>query len=193
MFPIPGATAEGPPAMPKRLKTPPHRDFKFIRGPRGRDVIRIKLPSGGVGFVATTIPQEVLAAFAKSLSRKIAKSRRLARAAGGETGDLFGYAEAETYRGPAMTDIVARLEIRGRVQGVGYRWSMAAEAMRCGVRGWVRNRRDGSVEATVAGTHEQVDRLITWARRGPESAAVESVHVFSGEGSFESFEQLPTA
>jgi hypothetical protein len=50
-----------------------------VSGRRGRDVIRINLPSGGVGFVATTIPREVLAAFAKSLSRKIAKGRRLAR------------------------------------------------------------------------------------------------------------------
>lgn len=179
--------------MPKRLKTPPHRDFKFIRGHRGRDVIRINLPSGGVGFVATTIPRDVLADFAKSLSRKIAKRRRLARAGVGETGDLFGYAEAETRRGPSVTDIVARLEIRGRVQGVGFRWSMVEEARRCGVRGWVRNRRDGSVEATVAGTQQQVDRLISWARRGPDSATVESVEVFEGEGSFASFEQLPTA
>jgi acylphosphatase len=192
MFPIQGAIAEGPPAMPKRLKTPPHRDFKFIRGHRGHDVIRIKLPSGGVGFVATMIPQEVLAAFAKSLSRKIAKSRRLARASVGETGDLFGYAEAEAYRGPSMTDIVARLEIRGRVQGVGYRWSIAQEAGRCGVRGWVRNRHDGSAEALLAGNQEQVDRLIAWARRGPDSALVESIDVFEGEGSFASFEQLPT-
>lgn len=159
----------------------------------GRDGIRINLPSGGVGFVATTIPQEVLAAFAKSLARKIAKRRRLARTGGGKTGDVFDYAEAETYRGSAMYDIVARLEIRGRVQGVGYRWSMAQEAGRCGVRSWVRNRRDGSVEAMLAGTQEQVDRLVTWARRGPDSARVKSVEVFQGAGSFASFEQLPTA
>ena len=66
--------------MSKRLKARPHRDFKFIRGRRGRDVIRISLPSGGVGFIATTITREVLAAFAKSLARKIAKGKRRARA-----------------------------------------------------------------------------------------------------------------
>jgi len=66
----------------KRLKTPPHPDFKFIRGRRGRDVIRVNLPSGGVGFIATTIPRSALKAFAESLTRKIAKRKRLARTLG---------------------------------------------------------------------------------------------------------------
>lgn len=65
--------------MPKRLKTPPNPAFKFIRGRRGRDVIRIDLPSGGVGFVATTIPPRALKAFAEFLARKMAKRKRLAR------------------------------------------------------------------------------------------------------------------
>lgn len=65
--------------MTKRLKTPPHPDFTFIRGRSGRDAIRIKLPSGGVGFVATTIPRAALDAFARSLARKIAKRKRLGR------------------------------------------------------------------------------------------------------------------
>ncbi len=91
-----------------------------------------------------------------------------------------------------MVETVLRLEIRGLVQGVGYRWSMADQARRLGVRGWVRNRRDGSVEATVAGPQEAVDRIVAWARRGPRSAMVETVEVFVAEGSFDGFDQLPT-
>jgi acylphosphatase len=57
----------------------------------------------------------------------------------------------------------------------------------------VRNRQDGSVEAALAGPQAQVDRLVAWARRGPNSAVVESVEVFEAEGAFETFEQRPTA
>jgi acylphosphatase len=91
-----------------------------------------------------------------------------------------------------MTETVLRLEIRGRVQGVGYRWAMVEEARRHGVRGWVRNRRDGSVEAIVSGPPEAVDRIVAWARKGPPSAIVAAVDVFAGEGSFDSFDARPT-
>lgn len=94
--------------------------------------------------------------------------------------------------GVKVAESVLRLEIRGRVQGVGYRWSMVGQARRLGLRGWVRNRRDGSVEAVVAGTAEQVERIVSWARRGPEAALVEAVEVFPAEGTFDSFEQRST-
>ena len=86
-----------------------------------------------------------------------------------------------------------RLEIRGGVQGVGYRWAMVEEARRLGLRGWVRNRRDGSVEAMVMGAPEAIDQIVGWARKGPAAAVVAAVDVFDGEGRFDSFEQWPTA
>jgi acylphosphatase len=95
-------------------------------------------------------------------------------------------------RGSTVHDVVHRLEIRGEVQGVGYRWSMVREARRLGVCGWVRNRSDGSVEAMVAGGAEAVAQLVQWARSGPPSALVGSVMVHPGAGSYTSFEQRAT-
>jgi len=92
-----------------------------------------------------------------------------------------------------MAETVLRLEIRGRVQGVGYRWSMVEKARGLGIRGWVRNRRDGSVEATVAGPREAVDAIVAWARRGPGPAVVATVDIFAAEGCFDSFDPRPTA
>lgn len=84
---------------------------------------------------------------------------------------------------------VRHLVITGRVQGVWYRGSMAQEAQRIGVTGWVRNRSDGSVEAMVAGDTEQVAAIMNWARRGPPQADVEHVAVELGSGTFSGFEQ----
>jgi acylphosphatase len=88
---------------------------------------------------------------------------------------------------------VNRLRIHGQVQGIGYRNSMLAQAVAIGVTGWVRNRRDGTVEAMVAGTPEAVRQITDWARHGPRGALVTDVRIETGEGSFGSFEQLPTA
>jgi acylphosphatase len=65
-----------------------------------------------------------------------------------------------------------RVVIAGRVQGVGYRDWMVREAQRHGVRGWVRNRPDGTVEALVAGEEEAVRALLSACRRGPLLARV---------------------
>ena len=91
-----------------------------------------------------------------------------------------------------MPESVFRLKIVGVVQGVGYRWSMVQEARRLGVRGGVRNRRDGSVEAIVTGPTQALEQIIAWAREGPPSAKVTTVDVLTGEGAFESFEAWAT-
>jgi acylphosphatase len=73
--------------------------------------------------------------------------------------------------------VIQRAVFRGRVQGVGFRDFVERQAERLGVGGWVRNRRDGSVEAVFAGPPDQVETVIAACRRGPRSAAVESVDV----------------
>ena len=87
-----------------------------------------------------------------------------------------------------------RLRIRGLVQGVGFRYSLHREALQLGLTGWVRNRRDGTVEAVVAGPAGAVEAIVAWAHRGPPSARVERVEVTAQEqGGFAAFEQHPTA
>lgn len=88
--------------------------------------------------------------------------------------------------------IVKHLLITGRVQGVGFRYFMERTAQELGVNGWVCNKRDGSVEAVVAGTSEAVQTMIERARRGPRSAVVTDVRVTDAQGSFERFDLLPT-
>lgn len=67
------------------------------------------------------------------------------------------------------------LHIHGRVQGVGFRESMIDEAARLGVRGWVRNRTDGTVEAVLDGPQAARSALLAWAHRGPAAARVAQV------------------
>jgi acylphosphatase len=73
--------------------------------------------------------------------------------------------------------LIRRLRIAGRVQGVGFRYAMQDEAARLGVRGWVRNRSDGSVEALLQGEAGAVEALTAWARNGPPGAHVNKVEI----------------
>ena len=67
--------------------------------------------------------------------------------------------------------------IHGDVQGVGFRWFMVDEARPLGVRGWVRNRPDGSVEVTAEGRRHDLESLLGAARRGPRGSEVTDVDV----------------
>ena len=92
--------------------------------------------------------------------------------------------------------VTRQIRVRGRVQGVGFRYSLRLEAERAGVRGWVRNRRDGSVEALFQGDAEAVARLVAWAHHGPPAAQVEELHESDAEPAFaqpyHQFDERPT-
>lgn len=77
--------------------------------------------------------------------------------------------------------ITRHLRITGRVQGVYYRASMTEEAIRLGLQGRVRNRKDGSVEALAQGPASAVQALIDWAHQGPRLARVDEVLVTAVE------------
>jgi acylphosphatase len=89
--------------------------------------------------------------------------------------------------------IARRLTISGQVQGVGFRYALADEARARNLRGWVRNRRDGSVEAVIAGSEADVEAVIAWARRGPPAARVTRVAVEPAATDLAEFEIVSTA
>jgi len=84
--------------------------------------------------------------------------------------------------------VTRHLIVRGRVQGVGFREYLRREAKGLNVTGWVRNRRDGTVEAMLYGSPEDVAKILDWARHGPPSARVTSIEVKEASGEFETFE-----
>jgi acylphosphatase len=67
--------------------------------------------------------------------------------------------------------------VRGRVQGVGFRWFVEREAHMLGIAGWVRNNHDGSVEVLAQGTRDQLSGLHSRLREGPRAARVDAVDV----------------
>ena len=79
---------------------------------------------------------------------------------------------------PAEKPIEAkRYVVRGRVQGVGFRWFVEREAHMLGIAGWVRNNHDGSVEVLAQGTRDQLSGLHSRLREGPRAARVDAVEV----------------
>lgn len=78
---------------------------------------------------------------------------------------------------PAETTgrIGVEIAVRGRVQGVAYRWTTLNQAERLGIDGWVGNEPDGSVVGYFEGPREAVEALVAWCRKGPSGARVEGL------------------
>jgi acylphosphatase len=74
-----------------------------------------------------------------------------------------------------------RVIVHGRVQGVGFRYTVSRAAQSRGVSGWVRNREDGSVEAVFEGDPDAVQSLVRLSREGPRGSAIERVETVEEE------------
>jgi len=87
------------------------------------------------------------------------------------------------------------VRVSGLVQGVGFRYATQRHAQLLGVGGWVRNRADGSVEATIQGSPQQLDLMQRWLRQGPRTAQVQELTVttVATEQIFSQFEQVADA
>ncbi len=84
--------------------------------------------------------------------------------------------------------------VRGEVQGVGYRYTLRMVAREAGVAGWVRNRRDGSVEAEIEGSDDSIDEVLAWMAEGPPGSRVTEATVTDAAPSGDAtFEVRPTA
>jgi acylphosphatase len=98
-----------------------------------------------------------------------------------------------------MGGAIRQVRIRGRVQGVGYRYWVEQQARAHALEGWVRNRQDGSVEALFSGPEDVVSNMVASCRRGPSSARVDAVDELPGHADAlnlrrpgERFSVLPT-
>jgi len=79
------------------------------------------------------------------------------------------------------TSQARRFLVRGRVQGVGFRWFVEREAQTLGIAGWVRNRSDGTVEVLAMGTGDQLSGLRSRLREGPRAARVDDIEESEAE------------
>jgi len=89
-----------------------------------------------------------------------------------------------------LDNIRMHLVIEGRVQGVWFRESTRREAVALKLTGWVKNRSDGTVEALIEGPEHEVNRLVSWCRKGPPAAGVSGIRKKqeTWQGEFDSFD-----
>ena len=112
--------------------------------------------------------------------RRAARAHRCRRAERGER--ALGRAPGDHADAAPLGRVLARVEVRGRVQGVGFRWFARESARRHGLAGWVRNRDDGGVEVAASGPPEAVERFLGELRRGPAGARVDDLVALPVEG-----------
>jgi hydrogenase maturation protease len=130
---------------------------------------------------------EVLAAAAQVADRVAAEMSRLSMNEEPRT-------ELHLMSGETAERRTLRVRITGRVQGVSYRWWTERNAVALGLQGWVRNRRDGAVEAMFSGASEAVFEMVRRCWEGPPAALVEEVAIVEEGGSAPlGFAVLPTA
>ncbi|MFA6988486.1 MAG: acylphosphatase [Candidatus Gastranaerophilaceae bacterium] len=78
-----------------------------------------------------------------------------------------------------MAKVRKHVFIYGKVQGVGYRYSAFNMAVNLGIKGWVRNKYDGSVEAMLEGDEVVLNQMIEWCKKGPFMSHVENVEIYN--------------
>ncbi|MGF6302679.1 acylphosphatase [Paraburkholderia sp. WC7.3d] len=106
--------------------------------------------------------------------------------------------ERATRMEPANDDEILEtrlVQVRGQVQGIGYREACVRQAQAVGITGWVRNRMDGSVEVMLQGSPEQLDNMCAWLSEGMSAALVDELEVAELQppfARFDRFERLPT-
>ena len=87
-----------------------------------------------------------------------------------------------------MATVTKQITLKGRVQGVGFRYATCEEAARRGLAGYVKNLPDGSVEAVFQGPEADVRALLEWAKQGPVGARVDASEESDGAGTYRDFE-----
>lgn len=80
-----------------------------------------------------------------------------------------------------FASLARRFLVRGRVQGVGFRWFVESEARNLGIAGWVRNNPDSSVEVLAMGSRDQLSNLRSRLQQGPRAARVDNVEEFEAQ------------
>src|SRR6516225_156658 len=190
-------------ARPCRHQRLRERRFRPLSAPPTAGAVRRRAGDGAGLYRAPTRGGDAAAGLHPAGGRsraRVAVARNLHPLAGALGAVAMARRPRQRHRGSGMrARVIRHLIIRGRVQGVGYRAFAEYTAFGHGLAGWVRNRRDGAVEAVLAGPAAAVARVVEAYRRGPPGARVDSIDERNGTpdelalSGGERFAVLPTA